>query len=70
VTVQTSTNIRSGLESFLKAPGVEPVFPKKDQAIDYAQSRACFGSSEIRILDCLVGCVAQIVARQERGLTS
>jgi hypothetical protein len=23
-------------------PGVEPVFPKKDQAIDYAQNRACF----------------------------
>ena len=39
-----------GLESF-EAPGVEPVFPKKDQAIDYAQNRACFRSGEIRILD-------------------
>jgi hypothetical protein len=27
------------------------VFPKKDQAIDYAQNRACFRSGEIRILD-------------------
>jgi hypothetical protein len=34
-----------------EAPGVEPVFPKKDQAIDYAQNRACFRSGEIRILD-------------------
>jgi hypothetical protein len=25
-----------------EADGVEPVFPKKDQAIDYAQNRACF----------------------------
>jgi hypothetical protein len=31
--------------------GVEPVFPKKDQAIDYAQNRACFRSGEIHILD-------------------
>jgi hypothetical protein len=34
-----------------EAPGVEPVFPKKDQAIDYAQNRACFRSGEIRVLD-------------------
>jgi hypothetical protein len=34
-----------------EAPGVEPVFPQKDQAIDYAQSRACFRSGEIRVLD-------------------
>ena len=32
-------------------PGVEPVFPKKDQAIDYALHRACFRSGEIQILD-------------------
>jgi hypothetical protein len=31
--------------------GVEPVFPNKDQAIDYAPSRACFRSGEIRVLD-------------------
>jgi hypothetical protein len=34
-----------------EATGVEPVFPKKDQAIDYAQNRACFRSGEIRVLD-------------------
>ena len=34
-----------------EAPGVEPVFPKKDHAIDYAQGRACFRSGEIRIFD-------------------
>ena len=35
-----------------EAFGVEPVFPKKGQAIDYAQNRACFRSGEIRVLDC------------------
>jgi hypothetical protein len=34
-----------------EAPGVEPVFPDKDQAIAYAETRACFRSGEIRILD-------------------
>jgi len=34
-----------------EAPGVEPVFPDKDDAIDYAQERACFRKGEIRILD-------------------
>jgi hypothetical protein len=34
-----------------ESPGVEPVFPKKDQAIDHAQNRACFRSGEIQILD-------------------
>ena len=34
-----------------EAPGVEPVFPKKDQAINYAENRAWFRSGEIRILD-------------------
>ena len=34
-----------------ESPGVEPVFPEKDHAIDYAESRACFRSGEIRILD-------------------
>jgi hypothetical protein len=31
--------------------GVEPVFPKKDQAMEYAHNRACFRSGENRILD-------------------
>jgi hypothetical protein len=30
---------------------IEPVFPEKDHAIGYAQSRACFRSREISILD-------------------
>ena len=34
-----------------EAPGVEPVFPQKDQAIGYAETRACFRSGEIRVLD-------------------
>ena len=34
-----------------EAPGVEPVFLGKRQAIDYAQTRACFRSGEIRVLD-------------------
>jgi len=44
---------RWGWEAF-EAPGVEPVFPKKDQAIDYAQNRASFRSGEIRILERLL----------------
>jgi hypothetical protein len=32
------------------APGVGPVFPEKDQAINYAQNRASFHAGEIRIL--------------------
>jgi hypothetical protein len=41
---------RWGWKAF-EAPGVEPVFPEKDQAIDYAQNRACFRSGRIQILD-------------------
>jgi len=41
---------RWGWEVF-EAPGVQPVFPDKDDAIDYAQNRECFRSGEIRILD-------------------
>jgi hypothetical protein len=41
---------RWGWKAF-EAPGVEPVFPNKGQAIDYAQNRACFRSGEIQILD-------------------
>jgi hypothetical protein len=32
----------------LDAPGVEPVFPTKQDAINYAQNRASFRSGEIR----------------------
>ena len=41
---------RWGWKAF-ESPGVEPVFPKKDQAIDYAQNRAYFRSGEIRVLN-------------------
>jgi hypothetical protein len=41
---------RWGWKAF-ESPGVEPVFREKDQAIDYAQNRACFRSGEIRVLD-------------------
>ena len=34
-----------------EAPGVEPVFLTKDNAISYAQNRACFRKGEIRVLD-------------------
>jgi hypothetical protein len=40
---------RWGWKAF-ESSGVEPVFPNKDQAIDYAQTRACFRSGEIQIL--------------------
>ena len=32
-----------------EAPGVEPVFLQKEQAIGYAEARACFRKGEIRI---------------------
>ena len=34
-----------------EALGVEPVFPEKRQAINYAENRAWFRSGEIRIFD-------------------
>jgi len=43
-----------------EAPGVEPVFLKKDQAIDYAQNRACFRSGEVRIFDS-IGIVERVI---------
>lgn len=33
-----------------EAPAVEPVFLQKEQAIGYAEARACFRKGEIRIL--------------------
>jgi len=41
---------RNGWKVF-EAPGVEPVFPERNQAITYAHNRASFRSGEIRILD-------------------
>jgi hypothetical protein len=34
-----------------ESPGVGPVFLDKDQAIGYAETRACFRKGEIRVLD-------------------
>jgi hypothetical protein len=50
---------RNGWKVF-EAPGVEPVFYEKRQAINYAENRACFRSGEIRILD-LRGNVERII---------
>jgi hypothetical protein len=50
---------RWGWEVF-EAPGVEPVFPEKNQVINYAENRAWFRSGEIRILD-LRGNVERII---------
>jgi hypothetical protein len=44
-----------------EAPGVEPVFLEKRQAINYAENRACFRSGEIRILDS-IGNVERTIA--------
>jgi len=41
---------RNGWKVF-EAPGVQPVFLEKRQAINYAENRAWFRSGEIRILD-------------------
>ena len=41
---------RWGWKAF-EAPGVEPVFLDQERAIGYAETRACFRSGEIRILD-------------------
>ena len=55
---------RGGWKVF-EAPGVEPVFPEKRQAIDYAQCRASFRSGEIRILDS-TGKVERAIAFNEK----
>jgi hypothetical protein len=41
---------RNGWKVF-EAPGVEPVFLEKHQAISYASNRVSFRSGEIRVLD-------------------
>jgi len=56
---------RNGWTVF-EAPGVEPVFLQKQQAIDNAKNRACFRSGEIRILD-TSGAVVLIIPFDEQG---
>ena len=48
----------------LETPGVEPVFPTKDDAISYAQARARFRTGEIRVLDS-TGNVERVIAFDE-----
>jgi hypothetical protein len=50
MTVLEIRPLRGGWKVF-EASGVEPVFGSKDQALGYAETRACFRSGEIRILD-------------------
>ncbi len=49
-TAKTARKSAKSRDEF-EAPGVELVFPEKDQAVNYVQNRASFRSGEIRILD-------------------
>jgi len=49
-----------------EAPGVEPVFPTKDDAISYAQTRARYRTGEIRVLDS-TGNVERVIAFDEKN---
>jgi hypothetical protein len=49
-----------------ESPGVEPVFLEKEQAIGYAETRACFSKGEIRILDAN-GNIERTIAFDETG---
>jgi hypothetical protein len=51
------------LGKFLKLPALS-VFLAKDQAISYAQNRACFRKGEIRVLD-LSGNVERVIPFDE-----
>src|SRR5690242_6816242 len=42
--------VRGGWKVF-EMRGVEPVFPKRDQALDYANTRQGFGQGEIHVVD-------------------
>jgi hypothetical protein len=54
---------RNGWKCF-EAPGVEPLFPTKDDAIGYAQTRARFRTGEIRVLNS-TGNVERVIAFNE-----
>jgi hypothetical protein len=54
---------RNGWQVY-EAPGVQPVFLTREQAITYAQGRACFRNGEIRILDSS-GAVTRIIPFSE-----
>jgi len=63
MTIIEIRQFRNGWKVF-EAPGVEPVFLEKRQAINYAENRAWFRSGEIRILDSS-GNVERIIAFNE-----
>jgi hypothetical protein len=50
VTIIEIRPFRNGWQVYESA-GVQPVFLTQEQAIGYAQDRACFRSGEIRILN-------------------
>jgi uncharacterized protein DUF2188 len=54
---------RWGWKAF-ESPGVEPVFPTKDDAVSYAQTRARFRTGQIRVLDSN-GNVERVIAFNE-----
>ena len=54
---------RNGWQVY-EAPGVQPVFLTQEQAIGYAQDRACFRSGEIRILNS-TGSVERVILFDE-----
>jgi hypothetical protein len=56
---------RGGWKAF-ESLGVEPVFPKKDQAIDTRRARACFRSKEIRVFVSAVRILRRRFHSQER----
>ena len=64
VTVIEVRPFRNGWQVY-EAPGVQPVFLRQEQAIDYATCRACFRSGEIRILKSN-GAVERVIPFNER----
>jgi hypothetical protein len=63
VTIIKIRPFRNGWKVY-EAPGVQPVFLNQEQAVDYAQRRACFRTGEIRVLDSS-GSVARTIAFSE-----
>jgi hypothetical protein len=65
VTIIEIRPFRNGWQVY-EAPGVQPVFLSKDQAIDYAICRACFRCGEIGILKSN-GVVERVIPFDETG---
>ena len=63
VTIIEIRPFRNGWKAF-EGPGVEPVFLKKEQAIDYATCHARFRSGEIRVVG-LNGAVERVIPFDE-----